>query len=140
MMIVSFARTRTGRRLVVAVLLAVAASVWLALPASASTIDRRTSYAAVRGQIDVVGDSTRWDFVVSKLGGTHCVYAKVALELSYPHAEYESARICADDPGNGIAFRGKATEYGTRAARVSLCVVLPTRPDHCEEVWRELRR
>lgn len=133
-------RTQTGRRLAVAVLLATSATVALALPAEAGTVDTGTSYAAVRGRIDVVNDTTTWDMTVSKVASFSCVYAKVALDLSYPHREYESERVCVDDPGRAVAFRDTAKQYRTRGANVLLCLDLPSHPDHCELVWHEPAR
>jgi hypothetical protein len=111
---------------------------WVALPASASTVDRGTSYAAVRGDITLVRDVTTWDFVVSKRQGGTCVYAKVTVEVAnFPGHEYRSGRICASDPWRGVDFRGTATHSFSRAARVDLCREVPQRPDQCEQVWSE---
>ena len=130
-------RVRTGRRLAIAAMLAAGATVALALPAEASTIDVRTSYAAASGRIDVANDTTTWNLTVLKLASFNCVYAKVALDLSYPHREYQSERVCLDDPGRAVAFHGSVKQYRTRGANVSLCVDLTSRADHCELVWRE---
>ena len=120
---------------------ATATTVAMALPASASTVDERTEYAAIAGHIEVVRDATTWDFVVSKLRGDTCVYAKVTVEVvNFPGHEYRSTKICASDPWRSVAFPGRAVHSFTRVARVDLCKEVPFRPDLCQRVWSEPAR
>jgi hypothetical protein len=140
-------RLRGTRGRLVAVIAAVTAAAAVgavalatAVPANAGTVDRRTSYAAVQGRIDVVDDTTTWELFVWRLAGRRCVYARVTLELSRPHRSYESARVCSDGTAAGVIFRGGVAERRTRGARVALCQDLPDRPDHCVTVWREPAR
>jgi hypothetical protein len=129
------------RRLTFAGLLAGAAALAVAVPAAAGTVDEETTYAAVEGHIEVVRDTTTWDFVVSKRADNTCVYAKVVVEVvNFPGHEQRSAKICPTDFRRQVDFRGRAVHSFTRAARVELCREVPLRPDHCEQVWDEPAR
>jgi hypothetical protein len=126
------------RRWALAGALTAAATVAVAVPASAGTVDKGTAYAAVRGHIELVRDNTTWDFMVSKRQGDTCVYAKVTVEVvNFPGHEYRSGKICPSDPWRSVDFRGTAAHSFSRAARVELCREVPLRPDHCEQVWSE---
>jgi hypothetical protein len=128
-------------RLTLAVLVAGAAALAVAVPAFAGTVDEQTDYAAIQGHIEVVRDTTTWNFVVSKRFGNTCVYAKVVVEVvNFPGHEYRSAKICPSDFQRHVDFPGRAVHSFTQAARVELCREVPWRPDHCERVWHESGR
>ena len=133
------------RRMAFAGLVAAAATlavtIGVALPASAGTVDEQTEYAAVQGHIEVIRDTTTWDFVVSKRSASTCVYAKVTVDVvNFPSYDHVSTKICPSDPVRHVDFAGKGAHPFTRAARVSLCKQVPFRPDHCEQVWYERGR
>lgn len=119
--------------------LAVLASMFLTVPASAGSVDRCGGEvgSCADGFIGVYKDKTYWDLTIEdNQADANCAYAKVIVDRNNrSDQEFRSPNACRK--GNKEIFRGNTQYSGTRGARIEVCVDRNNSLDKCTKIHYE---